>query len=738
MSISTDVDIRLYNANGTRKHLPQQWIESAEFEIGERGGCLTGALRLAVEWQNLQLTGTEYCDIRMWGSGQVLYRGWLRQTQQELGNPETASPAMFGLMALLNGYQVRRDYTFAAASIDVVFLRVAQDIVTRSGRLTSVVLDTTGVAALGITVDVFSSNGKNFSDAMNALCDLAPGQLIWGCDVDGSGNNRLYLRPRATTPKYVFPVGGNVTAFTYPQDANQVVNRIVVTGGSIQPPNLPNLVNNPSFEEVTQPGETTSNLLQNPSFETANGASPTHPALWQVINDPTLASGNGRTGSNALDMDNNPAANETVYQDVLLVGAQTVYQSCWFQLGTSTASTLQLELQAYDASSTLLGTNTQNFSLSTASIPQLVWQHLQTSWTTPANTVRVRVSYTLTATTGNNNLDDCSFWTLQPNAQGWTLGTPVDAYVNTITWDYGTEDVPNSPTPLEPGVVMVKVQPVITASDGYVELTTTVDARTNISAYSTYAVAFRVAGSTLNPGAMTAYCGVRVWGGDTLQTSVPGPQAPGISAPAITAVPVSIPNTATWTLVTFQFTVTATSTAVDLFLRLTASGIAYVDGAQIIKGLIGGPYGQTLFTLDGTYRAMRDVTSSDVAPGLTTAAAASITTWGERESEVTNDSVIDDTTMAAYAISYFLAHATPAIQARLTVEGAVAPLPLDGLVRLVNLPNGTEPPPLPAAKVRYSIGNTIRLDADLNNERPDQALLLRRIQGSGLGGVPWP
>lgn len=745
MGISTEIDVRVYNANGKRKYFPQQWISEVEFEIGERGGCLTGTMQVVAPWEQLQLAGTEYVDIRLWGSSQVIYRGWIRQPQNELATPERASITMFGMMCILNGYQVRRDYTFAAASIDQVFLAMAQDIVTRSGRLSSVVLDTTGVSGLGITVDVFQSSGKNVSDAMNALCDMAPGQLNWGCDVDSSGNNRLYLRPRPIDPNsvgraitppsgqptYKVTVGGNVTGLVVPPDVNQVVNRIIVTGGTIQPPNNPNLANNPSFETINQPGETTSNLLENPSFETANGVAPTLPVFWQVTGstNPSLAQGNGRTGQNALDM----PPGSTVSQ-VISIGAGVVLnQSCWMNIPPSETAVFEMVLTAYDSSGSVISSlSSGTLSFAAGTVGAFVWQHYSQNWTTPAGTVTVKVEYDADSSSGAGmNLDDCSAWTSQPTSQGWALGIASGGYVSSIDWCHSVQDVPNSPMPFEPGVVMLKIEAVITGGSGsFVELTSTVDARPSINSFETYTGAFHVAADT-GGSALDAYTCIRVWGGDTLQITV----GPGFPAGTGSAVPQSIPADGAWHQVPYQFTVSATSTSVDLVLRMTKSGTYYVDAAQLVQGTLGGAFGQTLYTLDGTYRGMRDVTSFG-AGVLGTAVAASITDYYEREAQIDNENVIDEATMDAFAEGYLQAHGVPAIQARLTIDGATQPIGLDGLIKILNLPDA--PPPLPASKVRYQIGASVRMDIDLNDERTDEALLLRRIQNSGIGGVPWP
>ena len=717
MAITPDIDVRLFDVTGKRKRLPSTWLESVDFSLSERGGCIDGQIALQCRWENLQLAGTEYVDISLWGS--LIYRGWVRQPQNDIGIPERATLNLYGGMELLNGYQVQRNYAFLPGqSIELVFLALVQDFALRSypvSRLTGWTTDYTGVAALGITVAQFQPSGRTLSQALNDLCDLAPGQLIWGCEIDGSGNNRIYLRPRVTAVTRTYVVGKNVTMLTYPVDATQVVNRVIVTGGPIQPPNLPNLLSNPSFEEITQPGESTSNLLLNPGFEANNSGSPNN---WVVGNNPTVSTVTPRTGSNSLDMDNNPSAPESIYQDVLISGAQLVYQSCWANISTGTA-TLTLSLQAFDGGNNSLGTANAVANLNAATMGAYVWQHIQTSWTMPANTAKVRVTYELTTLVGGGaiNVDDCSFWTQQTTSKNWALGLPSGAYVNAIQWDFGNYLLDaNEQAPFD-GDLMIKCQPVITGGAGsYVEITTDTANQVSINAYTTYTVAFRLQTGNLG-SAGSAACGVRIYNssGGLVSTNV-------ATATAITKN--------AWTTITYQFTTTSAAVKCVVFVRLYTGDVYYIDGAQMTSGLIGGTYGQTLYTRDGTYRGVRDVTNYSSGQ-IGTAQAASITTWGEREAAISNNDVVDEASMDAFAIGYLSAYAVPQVQARLTIDQATAPILLDGAVAISNLPSA--PAAAFPSKVNYRVGAGITIDADLNKERPDFAQLLRLVAGAGTG-----
>ena len=232
------------------------------------------------------------------------------------------------------------------------------------------------------------------------------------------------------------------------------------------------------------------------------------------------------------------------------------------------------------------------------------------------------------------------------------------------------------------GDLQVQIVPVITGGAGsYVEMCTTYAAQVSINTFTTYTLAFRVSAPVT---AGDCYCGVRVWQGGKVQTSVPGPQWPNVSPPVINPVITHIPTGLGWTLVSLPVHHRQQLRSYRRFLRFTSSGTYYVDGAQLIVGQIGGTYGQQLYTRDGTYRANGFNVEAGAITGLLTAdAAASITTWGEREASVTNTDVVDDTTGAAFAVGYFDAFAVPTVQARLTLDQPTSPLLLDGAVQVM-------------------------------------------------------
>lgn len=171
------------------------------------------------------------------------------------------------------------------------------------------------------------------------------------------------------------------------------------------------------------------------------------------------------------------------------------------------------------------------------------------------------------------------------------------------------------------------------------------------------------------------------------------------------------------------------TSSVELFLRFYNGHRAYVDAVGFwLNNLPDGSVYPGGWYPGENFAAYRTV--SDYAGSIAPEAAASITNYGLRERAESNDNIIDGGSLDAFMIGYFNAHAVPLVQAKLDLFGPTAPLALDGRVQLVNLPS--EPPALFPSRVRYSIKDAITISADLGNQRPDLALLLKKAASQAL------
>lgn len=712
---SREVDIRVYNADGTRKYLPQSWIGELSFEIAERGGAQTGSIQFLAAWEDLAFVGNEYIDVRLFGGSEILYRGYVRQPQQELGNPERSTPTLHGLMELLNGYLVRRDFFYSpAVSPDTFFDDLCAQCVTTSDKMPALVLDTAGVGGLSLTLSSLACKGKTVPQVLNALCDLFPNELIWGCDVEGVTNlNRLYLRPRASHVLYTYVVGGQVGAYVYPRDCTKIVNKVYVTGGKVNTTDatLANLLPNASFEDAVAIGELTSNILENASFEDGfdhwdyDGAVP--------------ASGFGRTGNGAAELNNDAATPEYVAQDVPVASNLTgAHAACYWNARLNTivwTNQIKFELKnggTWDSDGlysggSVVASSTQSPVTGISDGPGYTYHRYFYDWSVPGSLTYdcLRVSFILTTDSptgfsGQTILDDCALWLDGTSAaKSWRVSRGHIGTFSAIDWQN------SEVTPYDGAVCVKATAQVTTASGNYAEIATTEADRPQGQPRRAYLINFKV--QAVTSGTQQFQAGARIYQGGQLKSTVLGAAQFG--------------TVGSWIDVSASVGSGNDCDAIEPFLRFLTDGVAYVDAAAMYVDRDSLP---TEYSPDDTFRGVRSVTDyTSVEIGD---AVDSLATWGLREAEVTNENVTDETTLEAFAQSYLRAYGVPDVQARLTIQGATKAAGLDGLYRIVNLPSA--PPALPAARLNYRIGSDwINIEAQLNSERPTMAKLLRQV-----------
>lgn len=684
-------DVRLYDANGKRKRLPTAWVNRIDFTLSERGGCLEGNLALDVSWEELSLDGTERVDVWLWD--ELLYRGWVRKTNRDLAGSGKASLTTYGLMERLNGYLVRRCSCYGGATnLATVFTDLVAEYVTRSGRLPSLVIDTTGVSALGLTATEFCAKGKSFPEAMNQLCDLAPNRLMWGCDVDGSGADRLFLLPRATSATQSYSIGNQVTAFVYPKDATQVVNKIYLTGGVVE---RPNLLKNASFEDCKQPGEDTSYLL-NGGFETNDGD---HAAdNWTRTNDPTVT-GNTRTDAAGFYMDNNPTAPEALSQTVDIGSVSGLTGSFWYKTLTGGVNKFKLKIELLDSGSSVLYSSESAEQTATADDLFHQFVYVYPSWPSDPLIAKARLKLTCTLCTHDTKgltVDDFALYPPEVGLAHWKVGQASSGSFALLQW------INRDPSPVPAhGGNKVKAAGTL-GSGGYVEIAVSDTARADVR--SAYPYVFRVSAMAVASSGKIRV-GARLYKEDgTLDRTV--------ESADITIL------TSLWQEASYSFTTGEVTAKVEPFIRLYENGRTfYLDAAGLFEGITppSGYYAGANF--EGN-KSTSEYSSGDIGAE----AAASITTYGEREKEESVDAVRDFLQLGEYAKNYFKAHAVPKVQGTLTLSDARTPLRFSGQVRILNLPNA--PAALNVARANYKVGASVTIDADLNNERPDLAALL--------------
>lgn len=697
-------DIRLYTKDGKRKVMPREWITSCNFEYSERGGWESGELKLTKDFDAAYFAGTEYVEVWLWGYR--MFRGWAIVVESDMGIPDSVSLRLYGLQQRLQGYIVRRDYCYPGqTNIDTIF----RDIVTETAKNYAIRLPylevQTSVFSLGLYLSTFTPNGRTLPEACNSLCDMFPNTLIWGCDVDpANGLDRIYLRPRPTDEgNYKFAVGSKITGYAYPRDATQIANRLLITGGKVE---IPNILPNASFETCLTPGELTTNELLNPSFE---GNPITN---WTRIHDPTRDTTAFRTGSQSFRMDNNPSAQETVYQYVNLPLIQPMSASIYARCKLGFTWTLAIKLSLMDSSNTVLAAfQSADFQV----IPNQEWQYFSFGANPTGaypSAVKVQVAFICVYSSGTaaGNIDDAAFWF--PNsieAEGWKAGTNSGASFALLDWNNHIASV----TAFD-GVTTVRAQATIAGGAGsYVEITSDPASHIPVKPSQTYALVcwFQPEGGSTIDVAI----GARTWSGATLVGAT-------MSARQTFTSP-STTNNGFYQVI-YIVTTGAGNDGLDFLIRLYNGSVVYIDGAGVF---FAADVPASYYPAD-VYTAVRDV--GDYGSQLSGQAITSMQDFGVREKAVTVDSVVDQTSLDIFAINYLNAHAPPSVQARLDIKDASAPVFQDGRVKIINMPAATlgdAGAALFPSRIRYEIADGIDIAMDLNNERPDMTALLRAI-----------
>jgi len=694
-----DSDVRLYTSAGLRKSLNPEWITGIDFEMGERGGFQNGSITVQAAWDDLSIDGTEYVDIRCFDATTVTYRGYVMRPEQVLSVPEVWKFTLSGLMERTNGYLVRKCYCYADyTDIGTIFQEMVTDWV--APNLSGLVVDVTGISALNIKLLNFCATGKTFSEAMNQLIDSAPYTMIWGFDVTSSGANQIYLRPRSTTVQDTYIVGKDVTAFTYPRDVTQVVNKGYFTGGTAD---LPNLAPNASFENCVGATDAAANLLLNGSFETQTpSSSRQNAAYWNRDNsavrrqfpDDNPSANLSRTGNCYIEMTN---ATAIFYQTVQVGYAQPINVSIWARQNTNgDTENFRFRVQELDSVGTVLATQVSgNLTPATSTYEQFTYTFTLAQ---PTCTQAVFVFEMMSAGGVAHGIiyDDAVVTLTTPQADGWTIGTNSDKTFATLDWA--------SRGWAKDGIQSVKIIP-SAAGAGYVEIVTRPESNVNVAPGKTHYFTvwtYGVAGSVV--------LGWREYA-DGVLTSTQGM--------SVAEVVVGVSGTRH----TFSSTTGTTTNTIQPFIRIydSSSNPVYVDAVMITMGA-SPPLGD--FYTGSNYEAVRSVT--DYTSGqIGTAQAASIASYGLREKAETVDIITNSTLLDTFAIPYFAAFATPSVQGSLTVKNAVKNVSLTGTIRMVNIPS--PPPALFPSRVRYNIGDSFEIAIDLNNQRPDMAALLRKV-----------
>lgn len=709
-------ELRLYDANRKRKSLVSvggavecdlgEVVSSCSFELMQRGGFGSGSFEYLAPFDRANLDGTESVDIYLWGA--IAYRGYVKVAQAEVSAQERVTATLYGLVGVLDGYQIRRKYAYGCnTDIATIFADIIRDHVQTAGRFPAL---TVFAETTGIEIKEFDARGKSVAQAFNALCDLSPGEYDWGADVTTAGGDRLYLRVRPTTTGYVFAIGDNVEAFVYPRDTQQIVNRLFITGGNADQGNV---CPNASFEDSAPQSETVANLIPDYSFEddgagwTLNGG-----ATVKYIGHPT-AHGSPRTGSKWLEID---TAGENGEFTVPVIAGGKYTASFWGRReDPAIPNTVRLEFEGLTSGGAVVVTATDGYRDPGSSGVYKKYEATLDFASYPT-VAKARLRAIVSGGSASNDgiiVDDAAI--IQYCAEGqtsWVTSQVGNGALVDIDWS--NRDV----TPFHGGSCL-KIQTTgIASGSDYVEARTARIARFSVSPNERYTLLCYW--QTNGAGAAYFTLGVEQFKSDNTSNGV-------------TVGGLNGGNVSAWTQSgTVEINILTDTTTVEVILRcgnvLDGGVPLYLDAVLLVKGEMSDDVlSNAEYWAGAAYEKAIDVTDSAIAASLDSGVVDSITNYDEHEATISNANVIDRASAIALAVGVFNNRALPKVQARLQITAPRQRVALDGLVKIVNLTGA--PDPLLPVRVGYQMDEAIRQDIQLGNERDELAGLLRIAQG---------
>jgi len=664
------LDIRLYDSNNKRKYLPPS-PGSVNFEVLGQGGFGRGSFSLLSEWEDFILDGSEHVDIRI--DGVFMYRGYVWIPERHIaGDGQTAQPELYGIAQRLGKYLVRRVYAYGApVDLSVVAADIIADEVTITGRLPN--MATPDIQTVGVELSLFDMRGQSVQSALDALSSLAPGLCIWGGGVDDTEPvplDQIYFKPRPTTVLYRPSFGGHIIDFSYSPDLTEIVNSCLLTGGKVTHSNL---VFNPSFENPAPNSETVGNLVSDYSLE-AGGTG------WTITGTVKTAPGDypgiGRTGVKWLECD---SAGEKGEPPIITgIDYQTIYTAAvWTRRENSAnANTFTFEVEGLDTGNSVIQTVTISSAVDPGATSEYTRYSGDVDFSAHSSIVKTRLrgkSLGGTASNDGINFDDFAFYVKDGvGQQGWKYNLGGSATLSALDWAVKT--FPAIETDPWHGGYGIAVTPAgIGSGADYVEIRQTQDKRSTLRASTPYFVTAMVRGKDAID-AISISIGVVEYAAD-------GTVAATTEGPTMSATPYD-----SWHRERLTFTTNASTVEGEMFIRVRANVLHYLDGIMLIEGGAPANLDLGIYWEEETFEWKLNVESSVISFLLDADAQTSIDDHGLLEGTVSNANVTDDQLAQAFFPSYFNANAVPRVQGSLRLMDPSPLVKPDGKVRILNLP----------------------------------------------------
>jgi hypothetical protein len=651
--------------------------------------------------------------VEFYWRGVRCFRGQVHTTARTEAEPPTLAVSGSGVVLLAGKPVCTGTYLYpAAVDLARAFADIAADTV--APVLPSLRVDARDTGATTLLVE---AERKTFADvAQDVAQNQGANLVVWGCDVDGAGNDRLYIKPFSAVMDHHYPVPGRgVAAAKGDEVTADLVNRLTIMGGN---PRYPNLIHNSSFERPRFGGEGTGNLVEKAGFEESG--------TWSGTG--SRKQSGGKTGEGT------PFAGEWMYETDL--NGEYVQQTqnpptTAIEVGRDYVFSVRAKCEQVSyavvglATFTWLDTGGSTIATETIALPDptgvadprltAAWQEWKLTSRAPAGATGFRVRLEVTSGGGIRKgilWDEVQVYDASSIYQtSWELVAPGTGTVDVVNW---------------------ALRPQGGAQDGAHCLFA------DVSAADTDAGEVR-----LQPVSQKRW---DVLGGGSYDLSVWLKSPPGITAngklqlvckeyksdgslnATTTHTIAAGSGWADWTQHSVQVDCQQTTTQVTCWLSFRGGSAVLIDAFCFRDAAAGGDY-----LRDGQYVVQLD-TDDAALTGLSAAAAASIATYGYRDGIERVDSVTTLSDARAYAEAYFNANAAPFPSPSVeVVNPSPVRMPRPGdMVRLggddgAALMGGEEM--LPITRVRWSWDGVLKASLELKRERPNLVdLLLKRLK----------
>ncbi len=452
----TRVQVRLYAAGGPSEGrvIPPKQVKGATWRVTRLSGYADGALELSgLPSEHPGLASD--AKVEFWGwddAGQAylrLYRGYVLQAigqGRTAAAPRKTSVTLYGLWDRLARQVALQRYLWATPP-DLA--SIFTGLLSRWAPVALVGSYTTSTTTTGVVLDALDAYKIPLSAAIERLDGAAAHQLVAGCDVDGSGGNRAYLRPFDTSPSLVAALpdpSNHIELIESGEDARQRANVLYLRGGKARYANLfasltrsqdgATGTGNTSFENPRLGGGGYGNLITSGGFENLL-------VDWTTSGGPTAKDtsdpeGPAYEGVKLLEIDNNSGP-ESVSQSVTTgIVAGATYTLDFVAKAETSAGTPPEGLVTIEWKNSGVGISTDSLTYGGSASPiPATWTGYRVPFVAPAtaNEMQITLSASVASVNFGIHLDAVQLFRSDTLYQeGWETASGSGGVFGRVDW----------------------------------------------------------------------------------------------------------------------------------------------------------------------------------------------------------------------------------------------------------------------------------------------------------------